>query len=189
MFKRKIYLIKRRFQFKFISIVVAMIGVFCGLVILNAWLFINRHQVLFAEIPEAKAAVIDMVSLLMIILICFGVGLSLLALFLSHKVAGPLYRFEQVLDAMALGNLTIRSSIRKGDELVDFQDKLNQAISRIQNNIKKDKEKANDISKTIKELREKLKADPGALKDAESLGNQLKNIEETSYEIGKFFRV
>jgi nitrogen fixation/metabolism regulation signal transduction histidine kinase len=54
-------------------------------------------------------------------------GLSLLVLFMgvmgifvTHKIAGPIYKMKQLLGQVADGKLNFRGGLRKGDELVHF---------------------------------------------------------------------
>ncbi|MBX3236414.1 MAG: methyl-accepting chemotaxis protein [Nitrospiraceae bacterium] len=43
--------------------------------------------------------------------------LVLHGIFFSHRIAGPLYRFREIFRRVAAGDLTVRTSIRKGDYL------------------------------------------------------------------------
>ena len=57
--------------------------------------------------------------------------LSLLAfhsVIISHRVAGPLYRFQRVWKAVAEGDLSVRARIRKTDYLRNEADLINEMI-------------------------------------------------------------
>jgi methyl-accepting chemotaxis protein len=41
-------------------------------------------------------------------------------LLVSHKLAGPIFRFEKDLEEIGKGNLTLISRLRDGDQLTDF---------------------------------------------------------------------
>ena len=45
------------------------------------------------------------------------VQIVLLTVFFSHKVAGPVYRFEKVCHNMIAGDYTDQIHLRKGDEM------------------------------------------------------------------------
>lgn len=47
------------------------------------------------------------------------------AIFYSHKLVGPVYRFEQMLGELIAGNYSIRIRIRKRDELRELEALLN----------------------------------------------------------------
>ena len=47
---------------------------------------------------------------------------------ISHKMAGPVYRFEQTCKAIAKGDFSQRVHLRKGDRLTDLQDEFNKMM-------------------------------------------------------------
>jgi len=74
-------------------------------------------------------------GLLVSLLWVFGVGILLviiqivmLTVFFSHKIAGPVYRFEKVCHEMIHGNYTSEIHLRKGDELKNLASLLNEVI-------------------------------------------------------------
>jgi methyl-accepting chemotaxis protein len=46
--------------------------------------------------------------------------------YLSHKIAGPIYRLEKYLSDMTAGKLTSHITLRKGDEFVSLANKINE---------------------------------------------------------------
>ncbi len=67
-----------------------------------------------------------------------GILIIIITIVLTHKIAGPLYRFEQTLKAMHERRLDQRISLRKGDEgqelgtlINDFNQRLSDDIRRI----------------------------------------------------------
>lgn len=103
--KRRKFFIKKDFQ---------------GKLILGCFLFITGGGLLFhvllKQVPTA--------NWLMIIV---GGGFVMLAsLLLSHRIAGPLYRFETTLDKMQKGCLTTSIRLRDKDEGKDLARKINE---------------------------------------------------------------
>lgn len=65
----------------------------------------------------------------------FGIGMVLvmvqivlLTVFFSHKVAGPVYRFEKVCHNMIAGDYTDEIHLRKGDEMQNLSLLLNEVL-------------------------------------------------------------
>jgi len=65
----------------------------------------------------------------------FGAGIFLviiqivlLTIFFSHKVAGPIYRFEKACHSMIEGNYTESIRLRKGDEMQNLATLLNEVM-------------------------------------------------------------
>jgi nitrogen fixation/metabolism regulation signal transduction histidine kinase len=83
-------------------------------------------------------------ALLSSLLWIFGAGifliivqLSLMTVFFSHKLAGPLYRLEKACHNVIEGDYTEKISLRKGDEMQNLANLFNEMIvvtnERIQN--------------------------------------------------------
>ena len=75
-------------------------------------------------------------ALLSSLLWVFGAGIfliivqiTLLTVFFSHKVAGPLYRFEKVCHNLIEGNYTEKITLRKGDEMQNLAGLFNEMIN------------------------------------------------------------
>ncbi len=73
----------------------------------------------------------------------FGVGvllviiqIVLMTIFFSHKVAGPIYRFERVCHELIEGNYDQRVVLRKGDEMQNLAGLLNEAIKNTRDRLK-----------------------------------------------------
>ena len=60
---------------------------------------------------------------------------------LSHKMAGPVYRFEQTCKAIAKGDFSQRVHLRQGDQLMELQDEFNKMMDRLEAEINKQKPK------------------------------------------------
>ena len=63
----------------------------------------------------------------------------LISAVLSHKMAGPIYRFEQTCKAIAKGDFSQRVHLRKGDQFIELQDEFNKMMDRVEQEIKQKK--------------------------------------------------
>ena len=86
-------------------------------------------------IPEAIAYNLVPVARKVNLIILIALPISLfviwfLALELSHKIAGPLYRLEKELDERINGKKTGPIQLREKDELRALADKINKLITR-----------------------------------------------------------
>ena len=72
-------------------------------------------------------------------LIPYVIFVILISAIVSHKMAGPVYRFEQTCKAIAKGDFSQRVHLRKGDQLTDLQDEFNNMMDRVEEEIKKSK--------------------------------------------------
>jgi methyl-accepting chemotaxis protein len=63
------------------------------------------------------------------ILLLFLIGWG--SIYLSHKVAGPLYRFNKALEDLEKGNFRVRIHLRKFDEGHFLEDRFNQTVEHL----------------------------------------------------------
>ena len=92
----------------------------------------------------------------------FGIGIfliivqvALLTIFFSHKLAGPLYRFEKACHGLIDGDYTEKISLRKGDEMQNLAGLFNEMIAATRDRMKAlrdadEKNKKDEIISVIK---------------------------------------
>jgi methyl-accepting chemotaxis protein len=135
------YIIKTRFQFKF------GIMIFIFLSLAAALIWFEGHFFVKNMIDNGMVTGDDAISQLqningivaktgiLAVAITFG-----LALFFSHFIAGPIYRFEKTLEQMRDGNLNVHVRLRKNDELQEVAEVFNQTLASLRIKIKKDRD-------------------------------------------------
>lgn len=99
-----------------------------------------------------------MLSNLIVVVIVGLIGIAGL-IFISHKIAGPLYRFEKSLKEMGTGDLSHRLQTRKQDQLTDLADTLNDFTSTIDRKMIDIKRDIRDIVRLTEEVRPYLSED------------------------------
>jgi len=81
-----------------------------------------------ADIVVARTGEYFLPTVLLVNLVLIGstaiAGFAIM-LYTSHKIAGPLYRFEKSLEEIGGGDLTHRFSLRGDDQLGELAEKLN----------------------------------------------------------------
>lgn len=132
--RRRHYFIHKRFQSGFIL-------KFCGLILIGALISTGLLS-LFSqgtltstfkngrlEIEMTSAAILPaVVTTNLITLGLIGLATIGVTLFVSHKLAGPMYRFEADLKTLAQGDLTKTVRLRKKDQFQSFATQLNETI-------------------------------------------------------------
>ncbi|MCI0410047.1 MAG: methyl-accepting chemotaxis protein [Acidobacteria bacterium] len=111
------------------------------------------------------------------ILIVF-VLLAIHSVFASHRIAGPLYRFRRVFEAVAEGNLTARAIIRKNDYLVTDADTINAMIATLNTRITRIEQQHGKVRALFAELKRAAKS--GSMEEMqqtiEMLGTQMEQL-------------
>jgi len=80
-------------------------------------------------------------------------AIAAISVLFSHRIAGPLYRLEKNLDAIASGDLTVSTRFRGMDQLSSLADEMNAMVRSL-----------NHASRSVMDSAEDLKAAEDALK-------------------------
>ena len=138
--KRRTIFIKKSLQLRYMLLI--CLSVLCGLLIMGLELMLTVNE-LFDTYPILMQPLYDSFVPLathflykMAIYVLFVVLISAIV---SHKMAGPIYRFEQTCKAVANGDFSQRVRLRKGDQFVELQDDFNKMMDRVEEEIRKTK--------------------------------------------------
>lgn len=178
------YIIKHGFQFKCALVLFGMLAASLGIVWLEGRWMVGRimeanGNILPEDVKNQIELLLGITGKTSLFFSAIGFGLTL---FLSHFIAGPLYRFEKTFEEMRDGNLTANIRLRGHDEFKETADLLNQAMSSIRNKMKKERE-ANEIlwikaNTLVKEWR-----DLGFSQQADQLDKLIAQSKEQSHQI------
>jgi methyl-accepting chemotaxis protein len=142
--RRKIY-INKDFQTRFIARFILVL--IAGGIISVALTFFTTQGSLTSSFVNSRliiqntslAILPSVVYTTLITILVVGIIVTLVTLVVSHKIAGPMYRFETDIQRITNGDLKSRIHIRKGDQFQEMAailntmvDSLNSEISGIQ---------------------------------------------------------
>ncbi|MEH0019749.1 MAG: methyl-accepting chemotaxis protein [Desulfobacter sp.] len=131
--RRQLYINKEfqtRFIFKFCLILVLSGAISIGLTLLNTsdtltTTYMNSKLV----IQSTSLAILpSVIYTTLITTLVVGMVVIMVTLLVSHKIAGPMYRFEKDINRVAKGDLRSRIRIRKGDQFQELAVSLNHMI-------------------------------------------------------------
>ncbi len=182
--KRKTIFIKPAFQRKFIYWVVGLLLVCC---LCSAGVL---YPMISSELNSGAASghldISGLKSNLFLALL-IGNGLAILVaalattyviLYISHKVAGPLYRFEAICKEIGNGNLNVSTGLRDMDQLTGLSDAFGEMLVQLRS-------QCEDQHKRIEKARDDLSALSGTLSDQpaskkiiDTVDNQLASLAE-----------
>ena len=161
--KRKKLYIKKKFQTDFsikFLILIAMESVLAiGLFIyLSRGTFITGYSGAELVIARTGAYFLPTVLLANLALIGFTAfaGFIIMVAY-SHKIAGPLYRFEKSIDEMASGDLTSRFNLRADDQLEELAGKMNVLSEKLDEAVTGIKNEARELEAALEDARECLR--------------------------------
>ena len=176
-YKRRIYYIKKDFQFRFIFkfCMLVLVG---GLVSTGILTFFSKGTLTSTfdnsrlVIERTSMAILPAVvytNLITLVLITMAtVGVTLMV---SHKLAGPLFRFEADLKMIGDGELNKKVRLRKEDQLKDMVQSLNDMTESLHG-------KVSAIRTQIRQTRDFAAETEGAGMIVERLDAVLNDMEE-----------
>jgi methyl-accepting chemotaxis protein len=180
-FQRKTVLVKRSLQLKYIAMV--FLSVLVASMIVGGDIYYSLSRVLLTECPSAADHVVQFNSVLLVKTALYLGLMLLISLYVSHRFAGPIYRFEKSAQSVAGGDLTHRVSLRTGDELMELQEEFNGMVSGLQSLVQKDRNLAQRLSERVDDVAKKLPD------DADAARRELKDIKLELAHLTKSFKV
>lgn len=143
------YSIKKQMQFRLL--VRVMLIVLINTAILSAFFYFYSNQEIgqsFRHFHIQARNFLDFLLPAIVIALIIGIIVAfIIALFFPHKIAGPLYRMErEIKEKVSEGNLTVRFSVRKGDEVGELAEALNIMIEKLKLKLGKIKTASDELA-------------------------------------------
>ncbi|MFC1504844.1 HAMP domain-containing protein [Spirochaetota bacterium] len=185
MIRRKTYLINRGFQLRFITKIFLVIFALIFILAVTI-LVINTQTLVDSErqaVDSARSALTkineiqdpifklqltrdnmkgNILKIFIITVVLSILVVSIVFLFITHRIVGPIYRFKKTLNSMKDGDMSVRVILREKDEMQDLADafngmaiSLNTKLHEMQtaiSEIKKENVKSDTLKKNIKKL-------------------------------------
>ena len=157
MIKRRNYFIDKKFQSNFI-LRFCFIVVVTGALIM-AILYAMAGKANTVSFVNSRVVVQNTADFLFPLLIqtfvistmVVGLGTIIVTLIISHRIAGPLYRFKKILKSLGEGDFSIPCKIRRKDALQDVAAAFNDMITNARQNF-------DLIDQDLKNLKGKMEA-------------------------------
>jgi len=127
---RKKYIVKKELQLRlFLELVIFMLFV-AMLVILTEYLTVYRT--LINELSGEKVTLLRSLVFqkLLVRFLLTAFAIVIISVFLTHKIAGPIFVFQRAIKQMSEGQEVRTIRLRKHDKLNDFAADLNKLIDR-----------------------------------------------------------
>lgn len=192
MFNRKRYFIDKPLQTKYIVLTILMLLIYTllfVLILIFPHILALSFETPLAEQTEAAKTLLILhksiwPALGIVILIMSGVSILI-----THKVAGPVYRFKQTLAEISKGNLDITIKLREKDDLKDLAEEFNNVISEFKGVVTTLQKNHDVISSCIEDLNIQIKNKQISSESGERLIKVMKtNQDNISDALSKYSR-
>ncbi len=181
--RRRILLIEKPFQIRFIVKMTTLIVLGTALTGVILYVLANQEfgRAFYSAHYQARNSwelllpavlVASFVSMALV-----AAGATLVTLRDSHRIGGPLYRFQANMRAIGQGDLTLVTRLREGDELQGFTDAMNEMTRGLREHIHRVKTAEEALRTALAEAKGRINAG-GALD-----GELLERIERAEHEL------
>ncbi len=184
-FKRTKYLVSTRLQLRYVGIILLLMFVtaaICSYIVYYTVMILMGEKLANVYPQGRLMAIINTVNIRMLMSLLFITPVvTVIGIYLSHKIAGPIYRIEKFLGDMSAGNLTSRIVLRKGDELRTIADKINVLNDSLKATFTSQKSSMEKLIAELGELEKMVDSKPSDVsmldKNIEKFQNQIKDME------------
>jgi HAMP domain-containing protein len=85
---------------------------------------------------------------------------AVFSIYLTHRLAGPLFRIEQTARELIRGNLALRIRLRKGDELHELAGLLNEVLDTLEQSFGEIRESQTHVHEVLSWIMDEMKKQP-----------------------------
>ncbi|PNU21224.1 chemotaxis protein [Geothermobacter hydrogeniphilus] len=159
-YKRRNFFINKEFQGRFIFLyfTFSFVGVIFFALIFS---FLSQDHLTIAysgqQLQFGKTPLVllrELVEANWIFLITVGLFIALVSMFLTHRVAGPLFRFERTFEAISNRDLDWRVVLRSKDEAKQAAGKLNAANDTLNTDLRAILARSEHLDSILEKLQE-----------------------------------
>lgn len=131
-FRRKQYITHKKYQFRMLGVLLSVVLV--GTLVMT---FVTHYLLLSSIVdftsvhgrpPTGKELIVTSFKPLIIIIPAIFLILAAIVIFISHKIAGPLYRLKMYMDKVSKGDLSVKLKFRDHDEIHDVAESFNDMV-------------------------------------------------------------
>lgn len=156
--RRKNYFIKKKFQGSFILKFCALVVL--GLAISGFILYRFSRGALTTTFVDSRLSIVSTADYILpgllasslITIVLISIATALVVMYLSHRIAGPLFRFEKSAQEVGKGDLTLKVRLRSTDEIVKLTDCFNEMTDNLKKHLLEIKKKSEDLDGEIDKL-------------------------------------
>lgn len=193
-FRRRNYFINRDFQVRF-TIKFLIVIVIEAILAIGLFLYLSRGTLttgfIGSDFRIARTSEFFLPTLLVSNLIIIGItaiiGIAVMV-YMSHRIAGPLYRFEKILTDIGRGDLTQRFKLRDNDQLSELSESITELTTTMDKRISDIKLRAHDLAGLLQEIQTTGPSKPSDSKELENLLREVSENIQALEEVVNYFK-
>jgi len=152
--RRKTYLIKKGFQSRLITVILLLVIIVANITggVVYAIVKIDSFRMFLEQTFNLSSADDILLPAVVLAEIVSFIIVGIISLFVSHRMAGPVYRFERVTEGISEGDLTIHIRLREKDEFKDLAEAFNEMIQKLTDKVGELKNKGLKLAEEFENL-------------------------------------
>ncbi|MDD5439496.1 MAG: HAMP domain-containing protein [Candidatus Omnitrophica bacterium] len=140
-FRRYQYFVDKKFQLKFVGLILGfmvLVAFFSALTIYyNIWMVLGEKLASVYPQGRLQAILQHATYVLLVRIALISPIVAVCAVFVSHRIAGPILRIKRDLESVVAGNYSVRLRLRRTDELKDVAEAMNKVLDVLESKCKK----------------------------------------------------
>lgn len=171
-FKRRKYFIDKQLQTKYLVLTILLLAIYTFLfvvILIFPYIVPLTFDAPLEEQAEAARMLLTLHKSIWPALGAVILIMSSVSIFITHKIAGPVYRFKQTLAEISGGNLDVSIKLRDKDDLKDLAEEFNLVIGDLRGFVSTLRDDYETMSSCINELEEKIKKNQVSNADGKAL--------------------
>lgn len=154
--RRKKYLIYNEVQIKYAIFSIVMLTLYTAILLIAIFgpsiLIFTSPDLPLSVRAEAANTLIHLHSYIWpgigTIIVLFGI----LSIFITHRLAGPIFVIQRAMGQIAQGDLTVRVRLRRKSELLDLAQSMNHMMEKLDSSLSVLGDRFRNLSSRIREL-------------------------------------
>ncbi len=193
--KRKNYFIKKGFQTNFIlkfCVLVVLGSVISGLIL---YLF-SRGTVTTAFV-NSRLSIVSTANYILpaligsglVAIVLISIATAFVVMYLSHRIAGPLFKIEKSINEIGSGDLTLKIKLRSADEITRTAERLNEMTENIRKNLLEINRKSDELGGGMDNLAALCRENPSLPREIQDVSKGLSVKKEELAQAIDYFKL
>ena len=166
---------QRRFVLQFCALVIG------GCVVFGMLLYVYASRTLTTAFVHSKLRVMSTADFLLpalgfstvIVAMLVAIVAAARMVFLSHRIAGPLYRLEKTADAIGNGDLSLQIRLRNGDELKALAKSMDGMVGDLHARVRQIREQTQRLQEILAQANQRAAMPPELLQQLQDTQGRL----------------
>jgi len=164
-YQRKTVIVKRGIQYRYMFLISFTSFIAFMLVIVDIIWSLHKFVETHPMVTPLLGEIFSSIPLMLVKITLYLIVVVILSAVVSHKIAGPIYKFEKICELISKGDITQRVYLRKGDALDELKNSFNMMI-----------EKINTVMRLNDEFRKKLKEKNIEVAEIDRIEKEIKRV-------------